>query len=303
MFNRAATIGRAIESVLAQDDGDFEMLIVDDASTDESAAVVEGFQDARIRLLRHERNRGPCPARNTAVAAAGGEWCVMLDSDDELVRGALARLRERCAEIGRDVGNVASSCRRDDGRVTPRPLPEPDVLDGPSYLRWVSSLAMSDKLECIRRSVFAGVQYPDSRAWELEFHLDLTARWKVAIAADVLALVHSDAGNRLTTAHDEAAIERALAEAPAKLESFESSIRKHGAVLRAHVPEYFEYLSVLAGVQAAIAGYRRRALGHGLALLASRPLGRSTWSVLLLALAPARLAAWATLRRRRRLSI
>jgi glycosyltransferase involved in cell wall biosynthesis len=89
--NRAATLPRAIESVRAQTFADWEMLAVDDASTDESAAIVAGLGDSRVRVLRHPENRGASAARNTGIREARGEFIALLDSDDEWLPEKLAR--------------------------------------------------------------------------------------------------------------------------------------------------------------------------------------------------------------------
>jgi glycosyltransferase involved in cell wall biosynthesis len=71
-LNREATLPRAIQSVLAQTFQDWELIGVDDGSTDRSVEVVQGFNDSRIRVVRHERNLGVAAARNTAVQASTG---------------------------------------------------------------------------------------------------------------------------------------------------------------------------------------------------------------------------------------
>lgn len=81
-FNRGHSIAQAINSALEQTYGDFEILVVDDGSTDDTAEVVESFSDSRIRLLRHDTNRGVGAACNTGIAAAKGESVAWLDSDD-----------------------------------------------------------------------------------------------------------------------------------------------------------------------------------------------------------------------------
>jgi glycosyltransferase involved in cell wall biosynthesis len=64
MYNRRAEIGRALNSCLAQTLKDFEVVVVDDRSTDDSAESVRAYSDPRIRLTLHEANRGACAARN-----------------------------------------------------------------------------------------------------------------------------------------------------------------------------------------------------------------------------------------------
>jgi len=82
-YNRAATISRAIQSVLAQTYQDFELIVVDDGSTDSTCDVVATMPDHRIRLLHHEENLGAAAARNTGMTASNGKYIAWLDSDDE----------------------------------------------------------------------------------------------------------------------------------------------------------------------------------------------------------------------------
>jgi len=93
-LNAAAFIGSAIRSALAQSLSDLEVIVVDDGSTDATAAIVQGFaaQDARVRLIRHESPRGVSAARNTAIRAATGDWIALLDADDEFTPIRLERL-------------------------------------------------------------------------------------------------------------------------------------------------------------------------------------------------------------------
>jgi len=81
-YNRALSIGRALDSVLAQGFADFEVIVVDDGSTDGTVALCDARTDPRLRILRHGCNRGAAAARNTGIAAALGVWCALLDSDD-----------------------------------------------------------------------------------------------------------------------------------------------------------------------------------------------------------------------------
>jgi glycosyltransferase involved in cell wall biosynthesis len=81
-YNAQDTIGQALESVLAQTRQDFEVLVVDDGSTDETSATVKDYaRDPRIRLHRQE-NSGPAAARNAGISLTSGRYVCVLDSDD-----------------------------------------------------------------------------------------------------------------------------------------------------------------------------------------------------------------------------
>ena len=81
-YNQADFLGAAIQSVLAQTYPNFEIVVVDDASTDLSIEVVKQFDDPRIKLLMHEENRGLPASRNTGMRASLGEFIAFLDADD-----------------------------------------------------------------------------------------------------------------------------------------------------------------------------------------------------------------------------
>ncbi len=80
-YNRAGLVPEAVASVLAQSYRDFELLVVDDGSRDETPQALAPFR-GEIKVLRHPRRRGVSAARNRGIAAARGEWLAFLDSDD-----------------------------------------------------------------------------------------------------------------------------------------------------------------------------------------------------------------------------
>jgi len=83
-FNSVAFIGDTIKSVQDQAYQNWEMIIVDDCSEDNTCQIVEQFAktDSRIRLIRHPQNMGPARSRNTAIETAKGRYIAFLDSDD-----------------------------------------------------------------------------------------------------------------------------------------------------------------------------------------------------------------------------
>jgi len=84
-YNRGYLVGRSIESVLNQTYHNFELIIVDDASTDNTKEVIKKYQkvDSRIIYLNHDKNKGGSAARNTGIKAAKGKYFAFQDSDDE----------------------------------------------------------------------------------------------------------------------------------------------------------------------------------------------------------------------------
>ncbi|MBY0361669.1 MAG: glycosyltransferase [Phreatobacter sp.] len=103
-YNRAQTIRRAIDSALAQELAEIEILVVDDGSADDSRGIVSAHPDFRVRLLARARNGGASAARNTGIAAARGEWVAFLDSDDLWLPGKLQRqLAAHATRPGPDV--------------------------------------------------------------------------------------------------------------------------------------------------------------------------------------------------------
>ena len=90
LYNKANYIGRTLESVLRQTWQDFEVIVVDDGSTDDSAAVVKACDDPRVRLI-HQPNQGPGAARNHGIRLSTASYLTFLDADDEWLPDFLER--------------------------------------------------------------------------------------------------------------------------------------------------------------------------------------------------------------------
>lgn len=107
LYNKVAYIRRALDSIASQTFSDFEVIVVDDGSTDGSAGVAEGYLDPRFRLLS-QSNRGPGDARNKGLAEAKGEVIAFLDADDEWLPNYLEESLGVLDSSGTEVVSVTS---------------------------------------------------------------------------------------------------------------------------------------------------------------------------------------------------
>ncbi|HZS34172.1 MAG TPA: glycosyltransferase [Methylomirabilota bacterium] len=117
-YQRASTLERAIRSVLEQTYRDFELIVVDDGSTDGTGAALARVQDPRVVCIRLEANRGASAARNVGIRAARGQFLAFQDSDDEWLPSKLERHLAAFEAHGPEMGVVYSDMERiwQDGR-------------------------------------------------------------------------------------------------------------------------------------------------------------------------------------------
>ena len=115
--DRADVIGRATAGVLAQTFGDVEVVVVDDGSVDDSVAAARSVSDGRVRIVRQDA-AGTAAAITSGIARAHGQWCLVLDHDDEVAPGWLARLGRLIDATGADLVSCGGTERHLDGSVT-----------------------------------------------------------------------------------------------------------------------------------------------------------------------------------------
>ncbi|MEP6829551.1 MAG: glycosyltransferase family A protein, partial [Rhizomicrobium sp.] len=120
VFNRASVLGAALRSVLAQTCQDFEIIVVDDGSSDNPRAVIEAMGDPRIRFVRQE-NQGGGTARNTGINAAQGRFIAPLDSDDTFLPHHLQSMKTLLGGTQKVVGYARILVDRGDGRTMLKP--------------------------------------------------------------------------------------------------------------------------------------------------------------------------------------
>ena len=102
-YNAAPYIKMAIESALAQQGVTLEVIVADDASTDDSWEIISAISDPRVKSLHFSTNQGPGAARNAAISQARGQWIAILDGDDMFIPGRLARCIKLAEALTADI--------------------------------------------------------------------------------------------------------------------------------------------------------------------------------------------------------
>lgn len=204
-YNAGQWIGRAIESALAQTPPPFELIVVDDGSSDATPEVCARYSE-RIRHIR-QQNRGAAAARNAGIRAARGELVAFLDADDEWCDGfleAIAHLRDRFPEAGAYA--TGFRCILPEGRCFDAVLSGPS---GPRLIRdyFAHSLAgpfMYTSSIAVPRTVFNQVGYfaeGEPMGEDLDMWGRIALAFPVAYCAEPLALYHQEASGRVCDHH------------------------------------------------------------------------------------------------------
>jgi glycosyltransferase involved in cell wall biosynthesis len=179
-YNVSKYVEATLSSLAVQTFRDFEVIVVDDASTDDTVALVERWDDPRLRLLRHTTNEGVASARNTAFNHARGKYIALLDPDDVAFPDRIARQVE---ELNSDLllGMVgASDAVMDEagvatGRIWRHPT---DPIEANVGMFFDNSFSTSTLM--IRAEALAGKRYLPMRISEdYEFNARIAREWKV----------------------------------------------------------------------------------------------------------------------------
>ena len=174
VYNRAKTIGAAIDSVLGQSFKDIELIVVDDCSTDDTSKIVKAYDDKRIKYVKLKKNSGACVARNEGVLNAKGEIVAFQDSDDQW---EINKLEEQYKYLKMSGGDICFCKLKiyENGKFikeAPRRLRDSckvshqNLLEGPA----ASTQAIIGKKEC-----FLDIQFdpemPRFQDWDLVLRL------------------------------------------------------------------------------------------------------------------------------------
>jgi glycosyltransferase involved in cell wall biosynthesis len=181
VYNREKYVGDAIESILAQTFSDFEILLVDDGSTDHSVDTIHSYTDPRIRVVCNEVNLGIPKTRNKGVELARGQYIAMLDSDD---RAYPHRLEKQVAFLDShpDYAQVGSWCRMMDAQGRPlSKIKRQPALPDDVHAQFLFRCAMSNRSIMARTAILQEYGYRNNypRCQDYELHVRLAKHYKL----------------------------------------------------------------------------------------------------------------------------
>jgi len=218
-YNGERFVGEAIESVLNQTYQNFEIILVDDGSTDGSKSVIKPFlKDARIRLIEHEQNKGIPFARNTGIKHSNGRYIAFLDQDDlwlpEKLEKQIAILAQGPSNLGLVFGDIVTASK--DGRslqtsVVPKNinlLPTRSVLKLLFLNNFIPLITVLVKRECVD-TIGLLDEHIKGGADDYEWCLLLAAKYRIHYINITLAIhrLHEfNYSNEEKFCHDELAI-------------------------------------------------------------------------------------------------
>lgn len=228
-YNRANYLPRAIDSVLDQTFTDFEVIVVDGPSTDDTPDIVRGYEDDRLRYIRFEEKQGANAARNAGIRAAEGKFISFLDSDDafhprnlEVTTNRLQHAPPECAGVFTSFtyledGEIVNVSYATEGQVSYEELQENPVGGYSAIL--------------LRADVFDKVGMLDERLVycdDFDLYLRLLRRYTLIGIDEILFdySVHS---------------ERMSSEPERKLRGYEQLLEKHGEDLPPLIMGYLHY--------------------------------------------------------------
>jgi len=286
-YQKASSLERAIDSVLAQTLADFEVLVVDDGSTDSTQAVLAGYRDPRLRAVFRE-HRGRCSARNHGAARARGRWLVFLDSDDFVEPRWLERFAEALADPSVGIASCGLRVILDDQRTGERarfgqlPADLGPLYDRQAGIFLCGTFAVGRELFDAAGGYEETIAYAENTDLSLRLMAQCRRRGLRLARIPEELLVFEKTRRQLTP---ETCRER--------LVSAETILTRHGDTFRRDAPKSYAAYRRIAGTHAARLGEIARARRHFAAAVLGHPTGwRNYPRLLLTALPPLARRVW-----------
>lgn len=194
-YNYALEIPRAIRSVIKQGEDDWELIVVNDGSTDNTAEILDELQQNNAFTIINQKNSGPAATRNKGISLSTGQYLIFLDADDEMSDNALHHFRENISNqpgVGIFIGGHDSVYPS--GKIKQH-LPKLKASTNVDVLKAYlidKSLAISNGPTAMHRDIFSNYLYPEKfRCTEdIPVFAHALSNFKAAIIMESLAKIH-----------------------------------------------------------------------------------------------------------------
>ncbi|MCK5306495.1 MAG: glycosyltransferase [Candidatus Omnitrophica bacterium] len=194
-YNRARIIKRAVKSVLEQTYTNFELIIIDDGSTDNTAEIINSYKDERVIYIKNNKNSGQTIARNIGLKKAKGEYIAFLDSDDEWHIDYLEKQVAVLNELSDEYGLVYCKCKRlvnnKASFIPSRIIKEEDIK-----VEWLKENFTTLQAVLLKRQYLKECGYLDERMTAIEdwdFFIRLSNICKFKYNDEILVTMHASA--------------------------------------------------------------------------------------------------------------
>lgn len=229
-YNRAYIIKRALQSILAQTYQDFELLVIDDGSTDNTREVVESFKDPRIHFIQCS-HQGGAAARNTGIREAKGAYIAFQDSDDEWLPSKLEKQVTLLSKASFDIGVVYTGCYKTSksGEKIYIPSDEIKQKEGNVYKEMLIGNFVTNQVALVRKECFEQLGgYDESLPGmhELDLWLRISKKYRFAYIPEPLVITYFTKDS-ITAHHD-------------------FRLRGREIIFQKHFREFQEYPSIFA---------------------------------------------------------
>ena|SRR5690554_668452 len=198
LYNKGLSVKSTIQSVLDQTFQDFEIVIINDGSTDRSVEVVEDFDNPRIRLI-HQENQGVSAARNKGIKEAKYEWICFLDADDLWRENHLSTLRDMIETYPEHKAYCNSYIRSSEENNQNNEIIYTVIDD--YFKEGLKSFFFSTIVVCIHKSVFINVGMFNinlTRGEDLELWMKIGKEYSIVRSNKITAIYNLESENKLT---------------------------------------------------------------------------------------------------------
>ncbi len=199
LYNKESSIGRTLESVLSQRFSDFEIIVVNDGSTDSSLLKVQEFKDSRIKLI-NQNNGGVSKARNCGIENSSRDWIVFLDADDLWMEDHLCTLNTAIAKYP-DIFVFCNSYSRTEFKFNESVDIAGEEIIHDYFKEGLKSFFFWTGVVCIHKSVFNKVGGFDerlSRGEDLDLWNRIGRLYSIVKSNRITAIYKQDSENKLT---------------------------------------------------------------------------------------------------------